>query len=85
MRDQMLIRKEWLDNCESLSIKQKQEVYYQVLRHGLYGEKVDNIDDPMVQMAINFIVPQVDRMVNAYEAAVEIGKRGGRKPNPHND
>lgn len=78
MRDSMRVMSSWLTSCESLPVEQQKEIYFQLIRYGIYGEE-PNSNDPMVKMAMNFIVPQIDNMKVSYDKKVEIGKTTGRR------
>ena len=79
MNDRMIVMKNWLDNIKNVCSKeQMKEICYGILMYGLYDEKTES-SDPMVQMGLNFVLPQISNMLNAYESSKEYGKTHGKK------
>ena len=84
MRKDMLVMSHWLESCKDLPLETQKEVYYWVLRHGLYGEEVAT-QDTTAQLALNFIIPQIDNIQTSYDKTVEKSRRGGRKKITNDD
>lgn len=77
MKNSLMVMAPWLENCKGLPKEQLKEIYYQMIRYGIYEEEIDT-KDPIVKMALGFITPQIDRMQDGYETLVAQGRKGGR-------
>lgn len=80
MRD-LLIKADWLEDIDVLSINEQKEVFYVLMKHGIFEEEV-NIDslDKSLKLFVNAIIKQIDRIQNRHNESVENGKKGVRKP-----
>lgn len=78
MRNNMQVMAAWLESCEALPLEQKKEIYYHIIRYGIYGEEPMS-DDVTAQVALNFIMPQIKNMQNSYDNKVKMGETRGRK------
>lgn len=77
--DRMFVMKHWIDNVKDmLNEHQMQEFCYVILMYGLY-EEYHKSNDAAVQMALNFVLPQIDMMLDSYEEKKEMGQKVGRK------
>ena len=78
MKDKMMVMTSWLDKFNNIcNEEQQKEICYRILRYGLYGENV-NSEDAVVNLAMNFIVPQIDNMQESYSKKVAAGNSYGR-------
>lgn len=84
MKNSFVIMAPWLQNIEMLPEEQKKEIYYRLIRYGIYEEEFAS-EDPAVAIAANFILPQISKMQTNYEEKKELGKKGGRKATYSND
>lgn len=80
MRD-LVIKADWLEDIDVLSIEEQKEVFYVLIKHGVFEEDV-NIDnlDKHLKLFVNSIVKQIDKIQNKHDENVENGKKGVRKP-----
>jgi DNA invertase Pin-like site-specific DNA recombinase len=46
--------------------------------HSIYGKEVEGVEHKDAKLALNFIIPQIDNMIKAYDEKVERGSKGGR-------
>lgn len=70
--------KNWLDQIEKNgNEEQKKEIVWAIVKYGL-EEEYNKTDDPVVNMALDFILPQIDNMKDKYNSQIEQGKKGGR-------
>ena len=77
--DRILIMSNWIDNVkEMLNEDQLKEFCYAILMYGLY-EEYHKSNDVAVQMALNFVLPQIDMMLDSYEEKKQMGQKVGRK------
>lgn len=77
--DRVIVMKHWIDSVKNmLNEQQMQEFSYAILMYGLY-EEYHKSNDVAVQMALNFVWPQIDMMIEGYEEKREMGKKMGRK------
>jgi hypothetical protein len=76
-RDKMIVMKNWLSQLEGCGIEQQKEICYLMLKYGLQGEYKES-KDVAVNVAMNFITPQIDAMQEEYDKQVAKGKTGGR-------
>ena len=75
-KQSVLIKKDWLDDVETLlDGPQMEKLCYGLVIYGLYGDKLET-DDKMLQMGLNLIYSQMDKMGASYSknrAASELG------------
>lgn len=77
--DRVVVMKHWVDNViDMLSEEQLKEFSYAILKYGLYEEYYES-KDVAVKMALNFVLPQIDLMLDSYEERKEFGTNVGRK------
>lgn len=77
--DRIIVMRNWIDNVKGmLNEKQLQEYTSAILMYGLY-EEYHKSDDVAVQMALNFVLPQIDMMLDSYEEKKKVGQKVGRK------
>lgn len=77
-RNSMVVMRQWLDKFKEICTEeQEKEICYAIMEYGLYGRKVES-EDAGVQLAINFIIPQIDFMQTSYEKKIDFGKKVGR-------
>lgn len=78
MKDRVVIERAWLEKFKDMcNEEQLKEISYGLLQYGLYENSLDS-SDPVVNVALNFIEPQIDNMQTAYEKKVNGGKVNGR-------
>jgi hypothetical protein len=85
MRESMKIMGKWFESCEELSEEAKKEVYYWVIRHSIFEEEIGEVRSMEARLALSFIVPQIDNMINSYDKQKEMGRKGGRPSLVDND
>lgn len=65
-KDSVLIKKDWLDDVENLlDAAQMEKLCYGLITYGIYGDKLET-DDKMLQMGLNLIYSQMDKMGATY-------------------
>ena len=84
-KQDVLIKKDWLDDVEELlDGEQMEKLCYGLVTYGLYGDRLET-DDKTLQMGLNLIYSQMDKMGANYSksiAASENGAKTKRKWNP---
>ena len=84
-KQDVLIKKDWLDDVEALlDGTQMEKLCYGLVIYGLYGDKLET-DDKMLQMGLNLIYSQMDKMGATYSrnrAASELGAEKRAKLDP---
>ena len=77
-RTKMVVMKDWLDQVEKRATQQqKLELYYRLLRYGIY-EEYEESEDALVNVLMDMYLPQVDAMQEAYDIKVTNAQKGGR-------
>lgn len=83
--ESVLIRKDWIKDVENiLNSAQMEKLCYGLIMYGLYGTKLET-DDGMLQMGLNLIYSQMDKMGATYSrnrAASELGAKKRAKLDP---
>lgn len=77
MRNKVVIMSNWLEQFKDCSLEQQKEICYGMLMYGIKEEYIKS-DDPVVNVALNFITPQIDAMQDIYDKQVKTGRQGGR-------
>ena len=73
----MVVMTKWLENLNCTE-EQKKEICYRIVKYGCMEEYVQS-DDPAVNMAMDFILPQIDTMQENYESKIAAGQHSGRQ------
>lgn len=75
-KQDVLIKKDWLDDVEDLlDGTQMEKLCYGLIIYGLYGDKLET-DDKMLQMGLNLIYSQMDKMGASYNRSVAASENG---------
>ncbi len=78
MKDRVVIEREWLDKIKNNATEEElDKICRGLIEYGLFGEKITT-NNNFVQMTLDFIYPQIDKMQEAYEKKVNKGKNVGR-------
>lgn len=78
-KQSVLIRKDWLDDVESLlNDVQMEKLCYGLIMYGIHGDKMET-DDKMLQMGLNLIYSQMDKMGASYSKNREASELGAEK------
>ena len=84
-KQDVLIKKDWFDDVEDLlDGEQMEKLCYGLITYGLYGDKLET-DDKILQMGLNLIYSQMDKMGASYNksvAASELGAEERKKWDP---
>ncbi len=84
-KQDVLIKKDWLDDVEALlDSNQMEKLCYGLVMYGIYGDRLET-DDKTLQMGLNLIYSQMDKMGASYSkgaAASENGASAKRKYDP---
>lgn len=84
-KEDVLIKKDWLDDVEDLlNESQMEKLCYGLVMYGIYGDKLES-DDKMLQMGLNLIYSQMDKMGANYskrKGASELGAEKRAKLDP---
>lgn len=84
-KQDVLIKKDWLDDVEDLlDSTQMEKLCYGLIMYGIYGDRLET-DDKTLQMGLNLIYSQMDKMGASYNkstAASTIGADKKRKYDP---
>lgn len=81
MADSMLITKDWLEKLKSRTNEaQYQEVCAKILDYGIFGEYNESAD-ALVNVHLDWLLPQIDMVNSKYQERVNRGKKGGRASN----
>ena len=84
MKDKMVVMAQWLEKfwaqCDE---KQKKEICYGIINYGVFGETYES-NDGVTNIALNFIIPQIQLMQEGYNEMVKHSRKAGRKANPMN-
>lgn len=84
MKDKMIVMAQWLDKfwnqCDE---KQKKEICYGIINYGVFGDIYESYDG-VSNVALNFIIPQIQLMQEGYDEMVKNSRNAGRKTNPKN-
>lgn len=73
-----IFHSDWLDSIKHLSVEQQDKVIAEIVRYGTEREP-EHTDDPIVQMAVNFLRGGIDFSKNKYAEKVQGGKNSSRK------
>lgn len=78
-KEDVLIKKDWLDDVEDLlDESQMEKLCYGLVMYGIYGDKLES-DDKMLQMGLNLIYSQMDKMGANYSKRREASELGAEK------
>ena len=84
-KQDVLIKKDWLDDVEALlDSNQMEKLCYGLVIYGIYGDRLET-EDKTLQMGLNLIYSQMDKMGASYSkgvAASENGANAKRKYDP---
>lgn len=77
-KNSVVVMRQWLEQFREIcNEEQQKEICYNILEYGLFGNKIESADAG-VQLAMNFILPQIDAMQASYGKKVESAKKAGR-------
>lgn len=75
-KQDVLIKKDWLDDVEDLlDSEQMEKLCYGLITYGLYGDRLET-DDKTLQMGLNLIYSQMDKMGATYNRAMIASENG---------
>ena len=77
-KQDVLIKKDWLDDVENLlDGEQMEKLCYGLITYGLYGDRLET-DDKTLQMGLNLIYSQMDKMGANYSKSVVASENGAK-------
>lgn len=77
-KQDVLIKKDWLDDVENLlDGEQMEKLCYGLITYGLYGDRLET-DDKTLQMGLNLIYSQMDKMGANYSKSVAASENGAK-------
>lgn len=75
-KQDVLIKKDWLDDVEGLlDGEQMEKLCYGLVIYGLYGDRLET-DDKTLQMGLNLIYSQMDKMGANYSKSIAASENG---------
>lgn len=77
-KQDVLIKKDWLDDVENLlDGEQMEKLCYGLITYGLYGDRLET-DDKTLQMGLNLIYSQMDKMGANYSKSIAASENGAK-------
>ena len=78
MIDTFIVRGEWLENIETLSLDMQDKVLAEIVRYGTRKPTMYD-DDPVIFSIVNAYKGRIDNTIQDYENKVAMSKTAGRK------